>query len=69
MRFNQKENGDCDLIFFLSPVTDKFTNYESFLKNDTNIHPNGSPQLKPWGQKEFSILDPDFNLITFGQTI
>lgn len=24
---------------------------------------------KPWGQREFSILDPDHNLITFGQAI
>ncbi|MDR6195296.1 VOC family protein [Siphonobacter sp. SORGH_AS_0500] len=22
---------------------------------------------KPWGQKEFSLLDPDHNLLTFGQ--
>lgn len=24
---------------------------------------------KPWKQKEFSILDPDHNLITFGESI
>jgi hypothetical protein len=24
-------------------------------------------EIKPWGQKEFSILDPDNNLLTFGQ--
>lgn len=23
-------------------------------------------QTKPWGQKEFSLLDPDNNLLTFG---
>jgi hypothetical protein len=32
------------------------------------IHPNGKLQTKPWGQKEFSILDPDNNLLTFGQS-
>jgi hypothetical protein len=26
-------------------------------------------QTKPWGQKEFSLLDPDNNLLTFGQGI
>jgi catechol 2,3-dioxygenase-like lactoylglutathione lyase family enzyme len=31
------------------------------------IHPNGHLQIKPWGQKEFSMLDPDNNLLTFGQ--
>ena len=31
------------------------------------IHPNGSLAVKPWGVWEFSILDPDGNLITFQQ--
>lgn len=31
------------------------------------IHPNGSLELKPWGVWEFSILDPDGNLVTFQQ--
>ncbi len=25
-------------------------------------------ESKPWGQKEFSILDPDNNLLTFGES-
>jgi len=24
-------------------------------------------EVKPWGQQEFSVLDPDNNLLTFGQ--
>ncbi len=43
--------------------------YKSFLENDIRIHPNGKLEEKPWGQKEFSILDPDHNLLTFGQPI
>ena len=43
--------------------------YASFLKNSTEIHPNGKLEIKPWRQKEFSILDPDNNLLTFGQYI
>jgi hypothetical protein len=43
--------------------------YKSFLENDIRIHPNGPLEEKPWGQKEFSILDPDHNLLTFGQPI
>lgn len=31
------------------------------------IHPNGSLKLAPWGVFEFSVLDPDGNLITFQQ--
>lgn len=41
--------------------------YRSFLDADVPIHPNGPLQTKPWGQKEFSLLDPDYNLLTFGQ--
>lgn len=43
--------------------------YESLLDSDTIIHPNGHLELKAWGQKEFSLLDPDNNLLTFGQSI
>jgi catechol 2,3-dioxygenase-like lactoylglutathione lyase family enzyme len=31
------------------------------------IHPNGSLEVKPWGVWEFSVLDPDGNLVTFQQ--
>ncbi len=41
--------------------------YQSMLDNNVDIHPNGKLQVKPWGQKEFSLLDPDSNLLTFGQ--
>ena len=43
--------------------------YQTFLKNKVAIHPAGSLQIKPWGQREFAILDPDTNLITFGESI
>lgn len=43
--------------------------YQSFLDKKVSIHSNGHLQVKPWGQKEFSILYPDNNLLTFGQSI
>lgn len=43
--------------------------YTTLLKKKTEIHPNGDLQTKPWGQREFSVLDPDHNLLTFGQSI
>ena len=43
--------------------------YQSMLDNHNNIHPAGHLQTKPWGQKEFAMLDPDNNLLTFGQGI
>lgn len=43
--------------------------YQSLLVNNVPIHPNGHLEIKPWQQKEFSLLDPDNNLLTFGQSI
>ncbi len=43
--------------------------YQSLLDRKTTIHPNGPLEIKPWGQKEFSLLDPDSNLLTFGENI
>jgi hypothetical protein len=43
--------------------------YQSLLDNKISIHPNGQLEIKPWGQKEFALLDPDNNLLTFGQSI
>ncbi len=43
------------------------TLYKSLLDNKVEIHPNGPLQKKPWGQMEFALLDPDNNLLTFGE--
>ncbi len=42
--------------------------YQTLLDDKIGIHPNGKLESKPWGQKEFSLLDPDTNLLTFGQS-
>lgn len=43
--------------------------YQSLLDQKVAIHPNGPLQTKPWGQKEFALLDPDSNLLTFGEAV
>ena len=45
------------------------TLYQSMLDNKISIHPSGHLQTKPWRQKEFAMLDPDNNLLTFGQPV
>lgn len=45
------------------------TLYQALLDSKVSIHPNGAMQTKPWGQKEFALLDPDNNLLTFGQDV
>ncbi len=54
-------------VYIRTDAIDVF--YQSLLDKKASIHPNGSLQIKPWGQKEFSLLDPDNNLLTFGQSI
>ena len=43
--------------------------YQSMLDKKLSIHPAGHLQIKPWNQKEFAMLDPDNNLLTFGQSV
>ena len=43
--------------------------YNHFIANNVAIHPAGHLETKPWKQKEFSLLDPDHNLLTFGESV
>jgi catechol 2,3-dioxygenase-like lactoylglutathione lyase family enzyme len=45
------------------------TLYQAMQDEKIEIHPNGHLQTKPWQQREFSLLDPDNNLLTFGQGV
>ncbi|AQG80404.1 bleomycin resistance protein [Spirosoma montaniterrae] len=76
------EKDGLQLHFFAHPDLDPAENYgqvyirtndidalyASLPGGQTIVHPNDPLQLKPWGQKEFSVLDPDNNLLTFGQS-
>ena len=41
--------------------------YVSLQEMGVDIHPNGKLEQKPWGQIEFSLLDPNGTLLTYGQ--
>lgn len=41
--------------------------YAEYLRRGVAIHPNGPLEQKPWGVKEFALLDPNHTLLTFGQ--
>ena len=53
-------------IYIRTDNVDEF--YQTLLNNRVEIHPNGHLEDKPWQQREFSLLDPDNNLLTFGQS-
>ncbi len=50
-------------------TTDIEALYQELVANNFHIHPNGTLAKKPWGQQEFSLLDPDHNLLTFGESL
>ena len=43
--------------------------YKELIAKNVTIHPNGALGYRPWGIKEFAILDPDLNLLTFGEVV
>jgi hypothetical protein len=43
--------------------------YNELLRLKISIHPNAPLKPQPWGQLEFSLLDSDNNLLTFGEEI
>jgi catechol 2,3-dioxygenase-like lactoylglutathione lyase family enzyme len=62
---NPKEN--YGQVYIRTNDIDKL--YQTLLDNNISIHPNGHLETKPWGQREFALLDPDNNLLTFGESI
>jgi len=72
-----------ELHFFLSKDLDPLTNdgqvyirateidhlYRTLQERGVTVHPNGGLSTKPWGQREFALLDPDHNLLTFGEAL
>jgi hypothetical protein len=50
-------------------VTDIERLYESMLKAEVTMPALGKLETKPWNQKEFSVIDVNHNLLTFGQAV
>jgi catechol 2,3-dioxygenase-like lactoylglutathione lyase family enzyme len=72
-----------EIHFFHFPELDPLQNYgQVYIRTSTikawymelqeagvEIHPNDPLSIKPWGQWEFSLLDPDGNLLTFAERL
>ena len=77
------ERDGVELHFFLYGDLDPRENYgqvyirvnginalhDAWSAQGVRIHPNGALSDKPWGQREFALLDPDHNLLTFGEAL
>lgn len=42
--------------------------FKAYKEQDV-VHPNGTLETKPWGMRQFSILDNNGNIIHFGEGI
>ena len=62
----EPSTNDCQVYIRTNAIDDL---YRSLVDRGVRIHPNGTLQTKPWGQREFALLDPDHNLLTFGQAM
>lgn len=58
-----------DFMIYLSVDSAIEQLYEDYQSKGIAIHPNGKLEIKHWGQKEFSLLDPCGTLLTFGQPV
>ncbi|HMV08754.1 MAG TPA: VOC family protein [Cyclobacteriaceae bacterium] len=65
--FPSLEPSKSDFMIYLR-VDDIDTLYEN-VGQKLSIHTNGKLETKSWGQREFSMTDPNGTLITFGQAV
>lgn len=57
-----------DFMIYLR-IDDNIEEYYQELQDlGVEIHPNGKLETKSWHQKEFSLIDPNGTLLTFGQS-
>lgn len=61
----EKEKSDFMLYIRCSEIENLYQNLQD---NEVEIHPNGPLETKPWEQKEFSLIDPNGTLLTFGES-
>ena len=54
-------------MIYLRVTTEIENYYNKLIEKGIVIHPNGNLEQKPWRQLEFSIIDPNGTLLTFGQ--
>ncbi len=57
----------CGQVYILVKDIDRW--HHAFHDAGVRLLPKEQPEHKPWGQREFALLDPDRNLLTFGQEV
>jgi hypothetical protein len=63
------EPGKSDFMIYARIEKDIEKHYERLEKMEPPFERLGKLELKPWGQKEFPLIDPNGTLLTFGQAL
>ena len=61
--------GECELHFFLHAQLDPLANdHGAYIRidGDDDLPAGGVLECKPWGMREYAVVDPDGNLLRFG---
>jgi catechol 2,3-dioxygenase-like lactoylglutathione lyase family enzyme len=58
-----------EMMIYIRVSGDLEALYKSYKDRDVVIPEKGMLEVKPWGQQEFSIIDNNGTLLTFGQTV
>jgi hypothetical protein len=58
-----------DFMIYLRMEAGIHEYYQQLQRQLVAIHPNAALEQKPWQQWEFSLLDPNGTLLTFGQSV
>lgn len=66
--FPALQPSQSDFMIYLRLDGDIHGYYAQLQQQGVAIHPNGALAQKPWQQWEFSLLDPNGTLLTFGQS-
>ncbi|PIQ48146.1 MAG: glyoxalase/bleomycin resistance/extradiol dioxygenase family protein [Cytophagales bacterium CG12_big_fil_rev_8_21_14_0_65_40_12] len=67
--FPKLEPSKSDFMIYLRIDNDIEGLHAEYLKNAQSIRFIVKLETKPWGQKEFSIADPNGTCLTFGQAV
>ena len=66
-RFETLQTEKSDFMIYLRIDNDIEVFYQNIQDQGVEIHPNGKLEIKPWGMKEFALIDPNGTLLSFGQ--
>lgn len=67
--FKDLDPRKSDFMIYLRVNAEIELLYNKLIEKGIAIHPNGVLEKKTWNQIEFSIIDPNGTLLTFGQFV